>query len=52
MIAYELWETESGNLMGSYPTKDQALSALAAAVESHGGRYAETVALVCERSSG
>lgn len=52
MVAFELWETRSGNLMGSYETKAQALAVIADAILSHGRAYVETVALMRENSRG
>ena len=48
MIAFELWETTSGNLMGSYGCEGDALVVLAEAVQAHGYAYLETIALIRE----
>jgi hypothetical protein len=46
MNAYELWETESGNLMASYASERQALSAVAARARDHGPESVNSIALV------
>ncbi len=51
-VAFELWETRSGNLMGSYETEDLALAAVSEALDSHGADYIDTVALVREGPRG
>ncbi len=45
MMAYELWETESGNLMASFSTEAAALAAVADRVSKHGPSSVETIAL-------
>ena len=45
MWIYELWETESGNLMASFDTEAAALAAVAALVREHGPSSVATVAL-------
>jgi hypothetical protein len=35
-VAYELWETRSGNLMDTFDSEDEALSVLAQAIRRHG----------------
>lgn len=52
MAAFELWETRSGNLMGSFETKDQALAVIADAIRSHGAAYVTTIVLTKEDSRG
>jgi hypothetical protein len=46
MIAYELWETESGNLMASFPTKAEALAVVADRVSKHGPSSVESITLL------
>jgi len=46
MIAYELWETQTGNLMASYDDEHQALRAAAACAQRHGSESLESVALI------
>ncbi len=52
MRSFELWETRSGNLMGSYETKEGALAVIAHAIRSHGPEYVVTIALMSEDSRG
>lgn len=52
MAAFELWETRSGNLMGSYETRDRALAVIADAIRSYGPAYVITIALMKEDSQG
>lgn len=47
-VAYELWEMRSGNLMGSFPTQEEALTTLAEAVKRYGPSYADTITLTWE----
>jgi hypothetical protein len=47
-VAYELWEMQSGNLMGSFPTQDEALQVLAKAVSRYGSSYTDTIMLTYE----
>jgi hypothetical protein len=46
--AYELWEMRSGNLMGSFPIQEEALTTLAGAVKRYGPSYADTITLTWE----
>jgi hypothetical protein len=46
--AYELWEMRTGNLMGSFPSQEEALSVLATALKAHGLQYADHIALTWE----
>ena len=46
MMAYELWETESGNLMASFDTQAEALTAVAQRAESYGPDSVATLTLV------
>lgn len=49
---YELWETESGNLMGFYDSEDDALAAVRQGIKAHGVESVATIALVHEDSHG
>lgn len=51
-VAFELWDTRSGNLMGSFETEALALRALFEALQAHGPSYTDTVALVREAAGG
>jgi len=44
--AYELWEMRSGNLMDSFESQEEALSALADAIRRYGPSYADSIMLV------
>jgi len=46
MAAYELWETRSGNLMGTYETEQRALAVVSKAVHAHGPGYLDSIVLV------
>lgn len=45
-MTYELWDTDSGNLIRSYSTLDEALALVGTAVTNHGRRYVSNWALV------
>lgn len=45
MMAYELWETESGNLLASFSTEAAALAAVADRVGKHGPSSVATITL-------
>lgn len=45
---YELWETDSANLVGSYPSQDDALAVVSDAVQSLGKAAAATLVLTRE----
>ena len=47
-MTYEVWETCSGNLAGSYPSQAAALRVVREAARVHGRAYLDTFALVCE----
>jgi hypothetical protein len=51
-MAYELWDTDSGNLIHSYPTLDEALSLVRSAVASNGRRSVAQWALVSVAEDG
>ena len=46
MIAYELWETRSGNLIASYASEDLALDVVAKTVARYGEDNASSFALL------
>ena len=46
MLAYELWETESGNLMASFDTEVEALRAIGDRARQHGRMSISSIALV------
>jgi hypothetical protein len=43
---YELWETQSGNLMASYEREDEALRAVTDRARRHGSASVYSIALV------
>lgn len=45
---WELWDTESGNMVGDYPTEADALTIVRDAVRRHGTAVAATLALGAE----
>lgn len=51
-MAYELWDTESGNLLGAYTTEATALAVVRQAINEHGSAYVATLALAYESPSG
>jgi hypothetical protein len=52
MATFELWNTESGNLLGSFVTEALALAAVREAIQRNGERYGQFLALGCENSRG
>ncbi len=51
-MAYEVWDTETNNLIGGYETEDDPLVALGHALGEHGDGYVETLLLGYENSRG
>lgn len=49
---FQLWEMESANLVGSYPTEDAALAVVRAAIEKHGRESMAAVVLLREGARG
>ena len=52
MATFELWNAESGNLLGSFATEELALEAVREAIQRNGERYGDILALGCENSRG
>ncbi len=48
MAAYELWEMRSGNLVGSFPTKDAALAVVIDTLRLYGPSSTDSIALTRE----
>jgi hypothetical protein len=46
MLAYELWETDSGNLMAAFDTQAEALAAVSKRAKQHGPESVATLTLV------
>jgi hypothetical protein len=44
-MAFELWETSTGNLIGSYAAEQEALELIRGAIEAHGDAYVHSIAL-------
>lgn len=51
-MTYELWETTSGNLVGTYDTEGAALAVVRRAIDRHGRDYVDSLALGLEDSRG
>jgi hypothetical protein len=46
MIVFELWDTETANLVGAYETEEEALAVVRRAMATHGEQYASGLALL------
>lgn len=44
-MTYEVWDTETNNLVGAFDTKREALALIRAVVHNHGREYVATFAL-------
>jgi hypothetical protein len=51
MAAYELWEMRSGNLIGSFPTEQDALRVVMNTIKEYGPLNLESVVLTYETGS-
>jgi hypothetical protein len=51
-MTFQLWEAESANLVGSYPTQEAALTIVREAVRSHGRDLVRSLVLVREDARG
>ena len=51
-MAYEIWETQTGNLVASFSREQDALTLVRDAIAAHGEAYARSLALVCEDEAG
>lgn len=51
-MVYEIWDLDSGNRLGEYDTRDEALTEVKHALEAHGERYAATLLLDVEDDQG
>lgn len=49
---FQLWEAESANLVGSYPTEEAALLVVRAAIERHGRETLDSLVLLREEVRG
>lgn len=52
MATFELWNADSGNLLGTFTTEAEALTAVYDAVRRNGESYGDCLALGRESSSG
>jgi hypothetical protein len=52
MAIFELWNAESGNVLGTFPTEAEALAAVYEAVQRNGERYGALLTLGRESSRG
>ena len=51
-LTYDLWDSESGNIIGTFPTREEALSVVREALSRHGVQYAESLLFGQEDSHG
>jgi hypothetical protein len=51
-MAYEIWEMQTGNLVASFGTEEDALALVRDALAAHGEAYARNLALVREDEHG
>lgn len=51
-MTFQLWEAKSANLVGSYPTREAALTIVRDAVRSHGRDAVASLVLVREDARG
>jgi 3'-phosphoadenosine 5'-phosphosulfate sulfotransferase len=51
-MTYELWDTETGNVIGGYRSQSEALAVVREAISRHGRGYADLLFLGCEDSKG
>ena len=49
---FQLWEAESANLVGAYPTEDAALVVVRNVIEKHGCEALDTIILLREGARG
>jgi hypothetical protein len=48
MMVFELWNTESRNIVGAFATEAEALALVLDAIDEHGAEYVDTLALVLD----
>ncbi len=51
-MTYELWDTETNNIVGVYESEPDALAVVRRAIAIHGVRYADELALLREDTHG
>ena len=52
MASYELWQTRTRNLIGTFATKAEALAAIRTAAETQGPAFVESILLGHEDDGG
>ncbi|MPZ13659.1 MAG: hypothetical protein GEU73_04425 [Chloroflexi bacterium] len=52
MAGYELWQSETRNLMGSFETEEEAVSLLRRMLRAHGPTYVQHIVLGYEDDDG
>jgi hypothetical protein len=45
-MAYDLWETDTNNIIATFDTEEEALAAIREEVEAYGPQYVETWLLI------
>lgn len=45
-MTYEIWSGPSGNIIGAFPTRNEALDAVREVAERNGAEYVESLALI------
>jgi hypothetical protein len=51
-MTYELWDTETNNIVGAYESESDALAVVRRAMSTHGVGYADELALLREDIHG
>lgn len=51
-MTYDLWDSESGNIIGTFPTREEALLVVREALSRHGVQYAESLLFGQEDARG
>lgn len=51
-MSYEVWEMQTGNLVASFGSEQDALALVRDALVAHGEAYARCLAVVCEDEAG
>ncbi len=51
-MTYELWSGPSGNMVGAFPSRNEALAAVREVAERNGPDYVESLALIVEDEGG
>jgi hypothetical protein len=52
IVAYEVWEIQSGNLVASFRLEEEAMGLVRDAAAAHGEEYVRHLAVVCEDVDG